>query len=705
MTLRSQLFLVSLLMLALPWAGCQYIREMESALRQGHEDALLSTASAVAVMFERRSDLMTLSPGDLPAKAAGAFDIYAQTITSELTLDGYAGDWGTGTDELVDLSNGDWDSRPEARYAAGVRNGYYYLFIAVSDDFIKYSEPGSVSPATSDGIYLVCIAAGGERHDLWFSPEAPGPVSPIRVAPGVPPGRSHERELRVQGIWQETGSGYNLEVRIPAGFVGERCGFNVLSSGRGDNIDDLRVVGTLGGRERTEPGFLRHRLEPVQKALEDFYRPDNRIRVTDRGGWLIGEIGKLESRRATTTRYEAGNGLMEEIYLAVLDRNLSDPAPPVTSPGRLAGIHVETALAEGQPAAEWFRHPDDELSVLAVAHPIMSAGEVSGVAVVEQTSDAILTLTNHALTRLVNISLLVSFLAALGLLSYATWLSIRIRRLRDAADRAVRPDGRIVATLPMTASADELGDLSRSFDRLLRQLKEYTEYLKTLADKLTHELRTPLAIVQTSLDNLEAENLPEDSRVYAQRAMEGATRLQRILKAMSEASRIEESIRGAESQRFDLKTLLQNSLQAYRDLYTGRIFEDALPDESCEFSGVPELLAQMLDKLVENAVDFSDEQARIAIALSATDDAYILVVANEGQPLPETMRKQLFDSMVSVRETRDDEPHLGLGLFIVRLIVEFHAGAIQADNVAEGGAEFRITLPRRMTTKSTKRKK
>ena len=694
MTLRFQLFLVSLLMLALPWAGCQYIREMESALRQGHEDTLLSTANALAVVFERRSDLMTLSPGDLPTEAAGAVDIYAQTSTSELKLDGYAGDWGTGAGELVDLSNGDRDGRPGARYAAGVRDGYYYFFISVRDDFIKYSNPGPANPATSDGIYLVCFAAGGERHDLWFSPEAPGPVSPIRVAPGLPPGPGHERELRVQGIWQETGSGYNLEVRIPAGFVGERCGFNVFGSRRGNSVDDLHVVGTLGGREQTEPGFLRRRLEPVQKVLEDFHRPDKRIQVTDRAGWLIGEIGALESHRATSSRSGTSDGLMEQIYLAVLDRNLSDPAPPATSPGRLAGLHIEAALAEGQPRAEWFRHPDDELSVLAVAHPIMFGGEASGVVVVEQTSDAILTLTNHALTRLLNISLLVSFLAALGLLSYATWLSIRIRRLRDAADRAVRADGRIVATLPMTASADELGDLSRSFDRLLRRLKEYTEYLKTLADKLTHELRTPLAIVQTSLDNLEAENLPEESRIYAQRAMQGAARLQRILKAMSEASRIEESIRGAENQRFDLKNLLQNSLQAYRDLYTGRVFEYAFPDTSCEFSGVPELLAQMLDKLVENAVDFSDEQARITIALSATDDAYILVVENEGQPLPETMRKQLFDSMVSVRETRDGEPHLGLGLFIVRLIVEFHAGAIQADGLAEGGAEFRITLPR-----------
>ena len=69
----------------------------------------------------------------------------------------------------------------------------------------------------------------------------------------------------------------------------------------------------------------------------------------------------------------------------------------------------------------------------------------------------------------------------------------------------------------------------------------------------------------------------------------------------------------------------------------------------------------------------------------------IVIVSNPGPPLPERMRTQLFDSMVSVRE-RSSGRHLGLGLFIARMIAEGHRGSITAENV-DGGVAFRIELP------------
>ncbi|TDJ47436.1 MAG: hypothetical protein E2O51_00970 [Gammaproteobacteria bacterium] len=91
------------------------------------------------------------------------------------------------------------------------------------------------------------------------------------------------------------------------------------------------------------------------------------------------------------------------------------------------------------------------------------------------------------------------------MLSYATLLSFRVQRLARAADTALSPEGEIRPALPGRNAGDEIGDLARSFTDLLRRLREYTEYLTTLKAKLAHELRTPLAVVTTSLDNLERE--------------------------------------------------------------------------------------------------------------------------------------------------------------------------------------------------------
>jgi signal transduction histidine kinase len=247
------------------------------------------------------------------------------------------------------------------------------------------------------------------------------------------------------------------------------------------------------------------------------------------------------------------------------------------------------------------------------------------------------------------------------------------------------------AALPSSLAGDEIGDLSRSFSSVLMQLGEYNAYLRTLASKLSHELRTPLAIVTSSLENLEHELLNEASAGYTTRAREGADRLRRILRAMSEASRVEELMAHADPESFDLRSVLKSTVIAYRDAYNERLFEFDCDIESAPAIGSPELLIQMLDKLVDNAVGFSSAGDTIMIGLKEDHSDFVLSVMNPGPPLPSRMRTQLFDSMVSMRENENSR-HLGLGLYIAKLISEGHGGRISASNV-DGGVAFEVRLP------------
>jgi two-component system sensor histidine kinase ChvG len=99
----------------------------------------------------------------------------------------------------------------------------------------------------------------------------------------------------------------------------------------------------------------------------------------------------------------------------------------------------------------------------------------------------------------------------------------------------------------------------------------------------------------------------------------------------------------------------------------------------------------MLDKLAENAVDFSSPGDQIDIRLSTDTRNAVITVSNPGPPLPDRMRTQLFDSLVSVRD-RGGDKHLGLGLFIARLIAEGHQGSISTENI-DGGVRFQVELP------------
>jgi signal transduction histidine kinase len=103
----------------------------------------------------------------------------------------------------------------------------------------------------------------------------------------------------------------------------------------------------------------------------------------------------------------------------------------------------------------------------------------------------------------------------------------------------------------------------------------------------------------------------------------------------------------------------------------------------------------MLDKLVDNAVDFSPAGATITVRLTLEPLAAVLEVENPGPPLPVHVEGRLFESLWQSRPDGDSRPHFGLGLYIVRLIGEFHGGEARASNLPDGtGVRFLVRLPR-----------
>src|SRR4030095_7125355 len=157
----------------------------------------------------------------------------------------------------------------------------------------------------------------------------------------------------------------------------------------------------------------------------------------------------------------------------------------------------------------------------------------------------------------------------------------------------------------------------------------------------------PLAIVRSSLENLESEERATEP--YLQRAREGTDRLQAILSAMGAASRTEEAIRHAERTRFDLAELVRSTTRAYSDTFATHRFAARVPDRRCEFNGAPDLIVQLLDKLVDNAVDFSAAGTLIELQLEPDEESFVLSVLNEGEPLSEEVRALLFKSMFQRR--------------------------------------------------------
>jgi signal transduction histidine kinase len=278
-------------------------------------------------------------------------------------------------------------------------------------------------------------------------------------------------------------------------------------------------------------------------------------------------------------------------------------------------------------------------------------------------------------------------------------LATRVRRLHRETEAAIDPHGRIRGTIEPTPAKDEVGDLTRTMAAVLERLRGYNAYLEAMAGRLSHELRTPVAVVRSSLDNLKAQELSDEARVYVERAGEGVGRLSRLISRLSEGTRLERLLESAERERFDLAAVVAGCVEGYRVAYPGRRFDLAVASR-LEIEGVPDAIAQLLDKLVENANDFAPQGSAIRVNLATRGGRAVLGVENEGPPLPKSMAGRLFDSMVSVRgegaprRESATSGHLGLGLAIVRLIAEFHGGRARAFNLPEArGVRFEVEFP------------
>jgi len=488
-------------------------------------------------------------------------------------------------------------------------------------------------------------------------------------------------EPRVLSFWQDVPGGYQLEARVPVSLLGTNLGLVVSST----NNAQEPPVRSASFSART-PGVFVSSSPELGAIAAGLSQPGMRLIVTDADGWRISTVGDVSDTAGERTGI--GSTWLRIAYDALVESGEEARFAEPDASGREQQSYISQAL-KGTASVEWFRSADSGRAVVAVAQPIIVSGATVGAVVLQQGTDAILSLRNQGLARLMNVTLVATLLVAATLLGYASWLSRRIRRLSIAAEDALDNDP-LRLTLPSAHDGDEIGDLSRSFAYVLRQLAEYNEYLRSLASKLSHELRTPLAIVTSSLENLEHEPLNDASADYAARARDGADRLRRILAAMSEASRVEELMAHSEPEVFDLSAVLRATVAAYRDVYPERQFVLTTDLDEAPVRGSPELVIQMLDKLVDNAVDFSAAGDTVAVGLDRDDQSLRLSVANPGPQLPERMRAQLFDSMVSVRA--NDDQHLGLGLYIAKLIAEGHDGAIAASNT-DDGVRFDVSIP------------
>lgn len=686
MSLRQQLLLVSVLLLVLPWSGWRFIQAMDITLRTGQAQALLASAQAIASRLREEPLLFGRSNRLTPDHT-----LYAHPLSAPVIIDGYDNDWRELNLAKVPFIRSPLAmAKPSAvTLSAAQHADKYYLYLTIADSDVRYFNPLAESPlSNTDHLRLYAIDESGEGYQYVLAVSAPGyVVARFRDNDGL-----WQEQHGIRGVWREYSGGYQLELELQRAMVAGYFDIDIV-----DNTQVARVEPrVLIAADLNTRGFLTtsQRLSAMA-AL--FQQPGLSLQVLSQYQWLLADIEPLPITAAVADT----PWLLRWIYRQALATDDLPHYPVRSGSGRYRAAEIEAAL-EGAVGVQWYRQGSQQIGRVAV--PVMGQSQqVIGVVVVEKTSDQSVALTNSAFNQLFGYSIMVILSVVVLLLGYASWLSWRIRRLSHVAEMSVDATGKVSlpeGAWPDRGRRDEIGDLSRSYHQLLLRLQGYTDYLRTLANKLSHELRTPLAVVRSSLDNIDqVKDDPTSVDRYRKRALEGLDRLSQILTAMSAANQVEASIASAdkETETIELEHFLAQLVNVYQDVYTQHRFALHCSEGQYRVALVPDLIVQMLDKLIDNATDFCPQGEMISLALYGRHDSIELRIENPGPLLPDTMQAQLFDSMVSLRQASAGQgAHMGLGLYIVRLIVDFHQGQVYAANLDDGtGVVFSITLPRK----------
>ncbi len=692
--LRTKLLLLSSFLFTIPWLGYQYVWEMEKYLRYGQEQTLVGTARALATSLHERPNLFNNQASFLPSVEKGK-DLYGFELTRPIQLDGNPEDWPQFEerahfyDKKNVLYKTQEEKSPSLNFTAAVGkfDKYLYLFFRVHDQHVIYRGKNVRSLFNNDFLSLSLTDTDNAFHRYIISNKAAGWIDAFRL-----PEDESAYPLAspfIQGTWLETTTGYNIEMRIPLSKLGNNIAFSITDV---DHADEAKLS-VIGSTDTSSPETLGTILVPspeIERIVKGMSYTYSSIWVVDQHQRVLASAGDLQNAsgvwRTDPIKSNEDNWFtqlerqyLHPIYYKFLTRPPEAFVDKLYDQSKLTGKHIEHALT-GTADSQWRLTTDQKALVLSAAYPIYIDDKVKGAVIVEETTNGIRTLRNRALEKLFTSILAILSLGTLAFFLFASRISSRIRRLRNQAEWAIDEHGRIQQHLPTINANDEIGDLSRSFSTAVSRLSQYNHYLENMSSRLSHELRTPIAIVRTSLENLAMQPLDEGAHTYIERAQSGIERLNYILTSMTEATRMEQMLQTTEPVRFNCAEVINGCINAYRQIHPAITFTLDLPTDVLNIKGSPEHFAQLLDKVISNAVDFSEDN-QVFIFVRQEKQQLFIDIINQGRGLPEQMQGKLFDSMVSVRTSEQQlQPHLGLGLFVARLICEFHHGEIKADN-------------------------
>lgn len=270
----------------------------------------------------------------------------------------------------------------------------------------------------------------------------------------------------------------------------------------------------------------------------------------------------------------------------------------------------------------------------------------------------------------------------------------QLERLNQELERRVAE-----RTADLEASTARLRESEERLKLALEEARDADRRKDEFLAILSHELRNPLAPIRTAAEMLRTENLTPERREKTREVIERQVdHLVRLIDDLMDVSRISRGVITLRQEPVDLSSVVGHAVETHRALLDARSQQLSLelPERGPLVLGDPTRLSQVVGNLLNNAAKYTGTNGRVSVRLETEGQDAVLRVKDNGVGIPPHMLSKVFELFTQVKRDQDRAPGgLGIGLAIVRRLVERHGGVVRASSAGPGkGTEVIVRLPR-----------
>lgn len=240
----------------------------------------------------------------------------------------------------------------------------------------------------------------------------------------------------------------------------------------------------------------------------------------------------------------------------------------------------------------------------------------------------------------------------------------------------------------------ELGEMAVNFNKMARELAGIETLRSDFVANVSHEFKTPIAAIEGYASLMQSDDLTtEERKDYSRLIMESTKQLSSLSSNILRLSKLENQELVPELNEFDLAEQLRQALLLLEPQWSEKQLELDIELAPARYLGSEELLMQIWLNLLANAIKFTAHGGSVAVALTADADAIRVRIADTGIGMSEEVQKHIFEKFYQGDRSRSREGN-GLGLALVRRILDLSGGSIRVVSAPGAGAAFTVELPR-----------